>query len=39
VEQLDVGPDAQVRFAKGRECGQRHHRVRPNVVRLQMKVI
>jgi hypothetical protein len=39
VEQLNVGLDAQVRLAKGRKCGQHHHRVHPDVVRLQTKMI
>jgi hypothetical protein len=36
-EQLDAGPDAQIRLAKGGEHGQDHHRIRPNV--MQMEVI
>jgi hypothetical protein len=39
TEQLDIGPDAQVRLAKGRKRGQRHHRIRPDVVRLQMEMV
>jgi hypothetical protein len=39
VEQLNIGPDAQVHLAKGRKRGQCHHRVHPDVVQLQAKVI
>jgi hypothetical protein len=39
VEQLNTGPDAQIRLTKGCKCGQYHHRVHPNVMRLQVKVV
>jgi hypothetical protein len=39
IEELKVGPDSQVRFTEGGECRQCHHRIRPDMVRLQMKMI
>jgi hypothetical protein len=38
-EQLDAGPDTKVCFAEGCECGQGHHHVFPNMVRLQMEMV
>jgi hypothetical protein len=38
-EQLDIGPDAQIGFTKGGKHGQRHHRICPNMMRLQVEVV
>jgi hypothetical protein len=38
-EQLNIGPNAQIGFTESGEGGQRHHRIRPNVTRLQVEVI
>jgi hypothetical protein len=39
AEPLDVGLDAQIRLTKGRKHGQPHHRICPEVVRLQMEMV